>query len=322
MKSKTKVKFFPFSPGIPWTMKSGHVVPKIDMEIWNSCIQDKSVVVTAFGGWIESFMSLSYFEVLRNMNFNGDVYWIGDSRFEKMVLLQGIAKISSIDLRKGMLEKFPVPLFFDKKNNAYFNCLNNYRITKTWYGKYPTENKEIILRQIFSNSLVEWKEEYVPKLRKINSEEYQNWAQSNRFRGGKYIVIFPDGEGCLGWSLMQLKEFVAIMRGRGISIVICSNNLQFYYGMDVYRTLPEVSIVMNLIKNAWMILSEQIDFLLISLAISKAMIFSKIITGVYDLFESANFLGSTNIISCNKVLKPIDVFGALNGQDNINDGNL
>ena len=49
-------KYFPFAPGIPWQVKNGRYIrPEVSGAVLRSVLKDKDIVVSAFGGLLESF---------------------------------------------------------------------------------------------------------------------------------------------------------------------------------------------------------------------------------------------------------------------------
>src|SRR5690606_22885327 len=168
MRSKFSKKFFPFSPGIPWTIKNRkYIVPEIDGNTWNRVLKDKTFIITCYGGLLESFFSLAYCEAIAKIEPYRKITWMGTTDFEYFVNAQGIASINSFDLGANIVDKYPAPIFMDKQNNAYFNVLNNYLETKSYRSKWPYYNKDICLKQLYKNCMLEWNCN-IPKLRNIN----------------------------------------------------------------------------------------------------------------------------------------------------------
>ena len=126
MKSSPKIKYLPFSPGIPWEVKGGIIAPKIDYDLLSEIIDKKKITIIAHGGALESFYSLAIIEML-NYNFpNSSLRWSGENCFFELVKLQGIVSDQADSSLKDLVKKYPAPIFLDKKRNVYFNSLNNY----------------------------------------------------------------------------------------------------------------------------------------------------------------------------------------------------
>src|SRR5690606_19746930 len=208
---------------------------------------------------------------------------------------------------------YPAPIFMDKQNNAYFNVLNNYLETKSYRSKWPYYNKDICLKQLYKNCMLEWNCN-IPKLRNINNENYKQWKKKNNFYDNKkYILIFPDefksfhDEDWLGWDDRQLRELAEMVRHLGITVVSCAKKRidPYYRAGEIVRAPLDLDIITNLILNSFGVLSKDIDFLIMSMMISDStIIMSKDIGGIYDLYDHADFLQSKNMIFTENNLLP------------------
>src|SRR5690554_6700310 len=87
------IKNFPWAPGLSWKIKNGkYVVPELPFELFSKSLKNKDVVVCSFGGLVESFYSLSILELLNNNLIGNKLYWAGNSEYQNLLKLNGLAK--------------------------------------------------------------------------------------------------------------------------------------------------------------------------------------------------------------------------------------
>lgn len=327
MKSRYSTKFFPFSPGIPWTIKNNkYVVPKIDIDVWRKVLADRlDTTVIAHGGLLESFFSLALIEAVNGFDHKRRIEWLGCTEYNSLVRFQGLAFVSSSKLTADDAVRYPVPLFLDRGKGVYFNALNNYRIEKAFNGRYPKRRKEPILQQIFDNALVQWQPNYIPKLRRLGTREYAQWGRRHKVhQRQRYVLVCPDptpfskaGKRALSWSPREVRELSAMLSRFGLAVIVCTDRPGHFYN-TLLRTAPidNLEIICNLLSHAWMILSHDIDFLMVGMMLSKATIVGLHQRGPFDLTRNAEFLGVENVICTNSVtegLSPLDVHAICEG---------
>lgn len=314
---KYKPKFFPFSAGIPWKIERGkYIVPSISREIWYKVLDDKCIIITVFGSLLDSFFSLSVAEMFAAVDPRRKVYWLGNSEHEILVRLQGLCKSSSIILTKDDVERYPTPIFFDKKDNAYFNVLNNYLIKTSYWGLYPKKVNTPILKQIFDNVMVPWNG-YVPKMRNLGSEYYDELVRIGKLRDKSRIVTIvlnENIEDMLDWNIHNIKEFVQLATNRGLRVVVFSKFSNLFYGTKIITCDFDIRNVLQLINKSWMVLSNDINLLIISMMISEAKIIGPALEGPMDLLGNAEFLGVHNdIFTSSDWISPIEAYTICEG---------
>jgi hypothetical protein len=320
---KYNPKYFPFSPGIPWQIKSGkYIIPQIDYFLWNNILEGKNIVVSAYGGYLESFFSLSFIEGLISIDPMRKILWLGNKHHHDLVRMQGMASPCHIDLDDYGLRQYPVPLFFDADGLAYINCLNNYIHTKSYWGQYPIKNKEPVLQQIFANALIPWRG-YAPKLRKLTelSSKFSDWMRMEHLKGGaRFVLLLPESFGsmhnvdCLNWNDQNVREFAAIMRRFGVRVVLCTNRPGLFHGSNVCVAPSDPITILNLLIRAWMVLSRDVDWHIITMLESDAHIVSKHTDNELNLFSNAEFIGAENVISTDSEwYSPMDVYKICEG---------
>ena len=321
MRSKDKpfsVKFFPFAPRIPWKLNYGiYVVPETNHETWNGVIspaESISVVCdSASCGLIETYFSLSYFELFNKSNSGKKLFWAGNDKFNKLIWMNGLAKPSEKIFTNKLLNQYPVPVFLDKKNNVYFNFLNNYIRVSTYYNEFRYVDNAPLLKQIWRNTTIgAWDKRFLPQLRSFSTSKIQKWIGDNRFYMNKpYVCIFPDVKSglsihdgrMLNWNIQQVKAFSAMVRQAGYSSIIFTNNAMAFSGENVIPL--DLEFILYFLSKTKAVLSEEVDFLLLSLMVSENV---KIITlpkkDHTNILANANFIGSAGVICKLKGLTP------------------
>jgi hypothetical protein len=313
---KFKPKFFPFSPGIPWKIERGkYIIPEIDFETWHKVLEGRELIITAFGGLIESFLSLCAAEAIISIKSPKKIYWLGNMNYSYLLQAQGLCKPSIINLKPIILKKYPVPLFFDNNNNAYFNILNNYLKRITYWGLYPEEVLSPITEQITKNIMIPWNG-YIPKLRNLGNDFIDELYKIGRIRLNSKIIsiILNDtSDDILGWTLQNIKEFSQLASRNGWKVLVFTNRQKLFHGSNLLVLEYNLKNILQVIMKSWIVMSNDIDWLLITLSISKAILISKPVNNQFNLFKNAEFLGSTNDIFTDRNLSPIDVVGICEG---------
>lgn len=316
-KKEYKPKFFPFSAGIPWKIERGkYIVPSIERDVWYKVLDDKRIIITAFGSYLESFFSLSVAEMFTALDPRRKVYWLGNSQYEEFVRLQGLCKPSSIALTKDDVERYPTPIFFDKKDNAYFNVLNNYLIKTSYWGLYPKKVKAPILKQIFDNVMVPWNG-YVPKMRNLGLEYYNELVRTGKLREKSRVVTIilnENIEDLLEWNVHNIKEFAQLATNKGLRVVVFSKFSNLFYGTRIITCNFDIRKVLQLVSKSWMVLSNDVNLLIISMMVSEAKIIGPALEGPMDLLGNAEFLGVHNdIFTSRDRISPIEAYTICEG---------
>jgi len=303
-------KFLPFAPGIPWKMKNGYILPKIDQEIWDIALARKEFVVLAYGGPLEVFASFAIAEALRKTEPSRAVFWAGNEAFKNLSPVR-VADVPDLGA------KYPVPLFLDKENGAYFNCLNNYLERKTYLNQYPKKNKRLAFEQIFNNSFLSWSVQYIPTISDTN--KYEEWKKLVGFQDNRrFVLILPEKKysqhhGYLNWNVNQVREAGALLRKFNLPVVVCTDNEGLYYDTSIIHAPMDIDIIIPLLKKSWLLLSDDIDYLIIGLMMSRAHIVSPPVRGIFDLYRHANLFMAENIISTTHELNPLEIYTLCKG---------
>lgn len=316
-KVKYKPKYFPFSAGIPWKVERGkYIIPEIDAETWNEVLKDKNIHIVSFGGALESFFSLSAAEAIFSIDQSKKLYWIGNAQWSSFCRAQGLCKISPIDFTKDLLSEYPVPLFFDKDNNAYFNVLNNYLVRSSYWGLCLEKVESPVLGQIFRNVMIPWNN-YCPKLRSLNNNVFDELCKTGRVKHkSRVITLILDKTECdlLEWNLQNVKEFAQLVSTKDLKLIVFTKNIKIFYGTKIIVEEYNLDRILSIISNSWMILSNTIDWLLISMMLSKAKIIGRTIDGSFNLIKNAEIIESDNEIFTSKDrVSPIDAFTICQG---------
>ncbi len=318
MSVTTKIRYFPFSPGIGWKIKNGkYIIPEINLDVWKKIVHGKKITVVAHGGLLESYFSLCYLEILNYLVPSNKIHWCGNIFFNPLVHLNGIATVN-INCPQSILSKYPTPIFMDKDKNIYFNCLNNYQIVKPYYGGSGYKDKSPIIKQILRNSLTSWENHYAPKFRKLGSlsDSFVNWSKANKFNlRNPYICFFYDigwSEHKLNfkWNENQVKSLAAMLKQQGISTLLFTKYPYKFYNSSAYCIGTDLENIINLIPKSIAVLSDCVDFSFLAMMLSDS---SKIImksTGrKFSPLSNVKFIGlPRNNIVIKKCLTPLDVF--------------
>lgn len=318
------VKFFPFAPGLPWRVLYGkYIIPEMPSSVWHSSLVNKEFHIVCYGGFLESFFSLCYLEVLNYFFPQNKKYWCGNKEYSKIVELNGLAKLNdSISYEK--LSHYPVPLFFDKENGAYFNCLNNYINVYSYYKKIKQyECNRSLARQLVSNLLLPWELRYIPEFRRMSypPEDLAAWAKIARFHFNQpYVIIFPDKTkythhvaSYLDWTPAQVKSLGALLRPLGIKLIIFSDHPSKYYDLNVFILPIRFDYIIYCMKYSKVILSRDIDFVMIGNFISDAVLMGSNFKNQYRLQKVNKAINRENKIFTMPKLKPSDVIEYLKG---------
>lgn len=317
MNRKTHVRYFPFSPGIGWKIRNGkYVVPEINLDVWNKISSGKDIMVVSYGGFIESYISLCYLEILNYIIPNNTLYWCGDSRFDSLIRLNGLARMGSFP--KELLWRYPVPIFMDADKNVYFNCLNNVSKVQPYYGGSGYKDKSPLIKQLLRNSTLPWDKQYLPKMRRSTfpSKEFLQWSKLVKFDLNKpFICIFQDlgwsQHKCTSfkWSETQIKSLSSMLKQKGISTIVFTKVSGKFYGSSVYCMQPLMESILGVIPRAKAVLAEEIDFLLLSAMISNTKVITTCANKCLGPIHNGKFLGlNKNNVFLAKRWNPVEVF--------------
>lgn len=294
-------RYFPFSPGIGWKIKSGkYIVPEINLDVWKKITKNKSITVVCHGGLFESYFSLSYLEMLNYIAPQNKLFWCGDDKFSSLVSLNGLAQLTK-KFQSYNFQNYPVPIFMDAVGDVYFNCLNNYQKIIPYYGGRGYKDKSAIVKQLFRNSTLPWELQYLPKFRRIESNYngLDTWIRSTRFNVNKpYVCICLDTKlsnhsiKTLTWNENDIKCFANTLLKQGTSTVVITERPSKFHN-NAFYCLPSLSLntLLPFISKAEAILSDEIDLLLVGMiSSSTSKIITRQINKTYDLRINAQYL--------------------------------
>lgn len=313
-----KYRVFPFAPGIRWEMGRGRVVlPKIDPSVLNNRLNNKKITVCAFGGLIESALSFCILEMLNYFAPSSDLYWAGYENFYPFLKMNGLAKEYKGKINKSLLKKYPVPLFFNKNDDVYFNCLNNYIYVYNYYRKKSYHNTKAASKQLIDNGLFKWEDRFLPKLRNLDfcNKKAQNYIKLLGVNLNQPFALFICEKtnysiydvDCLGWYPTEIRSLSAILGNYNMPVVVLSNDRNAYrYGSA--HVLPfNFELYFYLMLRANCVFSRDIDFLFLTMMFSNAKIFSLAQPEELKIGKNAKFLKKDNVIYTSKEMNPVDV---------------
>jgi len=135
---------FPFSLGIPWRLDKDEVIePYMSLEVWRNFIKKNSSSPTATvvcpGYLLEAYVASFIPSILSKYNVKVDK-WIMPKYYSSMVnFLSGLDEEIECTSDENIFEEYyrikeaidcyPVPIFFDEKDNTYLNVMFNYAET-------------------------------------------------------------------------------------------------------------------------------------------------------------------------------------------------
>jgi len=314
------MKYFPFAPNIPWYVKQDFIIPKMNADIFSRAIENKDICLVCYGGFFETYFSLSILELLNSIYLGKNFYWKGNLNFYKLVEINNLTCNDKAPIiEKKHLRNYPIPLFFDRENFVYFNCLNDY-VTKISLTEFKRKlNSGPITKQLFLNSFNNWNIKYKPKMRLLKeTKSFKSWSAANNFNlTNKYVLIFPDRIGwsihnCsnLKWNINHIRSLSAMLSLHGYKTIVVTNHKN-YNNHNIISINPDIENIMLLMNNAKAILSEEVDFSLVALLNSSAKIIGLDSDSIFNLYLNNIYLNTTNELFLQKELKVIDVFNAI-----------
>jgi hypothetical protein len=315
--SSFSIKYFPFTPGIPWKLFDGkYIKPELSSISWQNISKNATATAICFGGLIESYLSLSALESINYISPNIKLIWAGDDKYKILCDINGLSKYTD-DLPKDISSRFPTPIFFDKTGNIYFNCLLNYLYIKTYYGAKGYKNSRPIAKQIIDNNLIRWEQQFVPKLRKQTvSKELDQLIKINKLNQNiPIVIILPDKTQftmhkikCLSWTPMQVKSVATLLKHKNTNVIVFSDQPEKYNSIDLIVLPIKLEYILHFIPKALSILSTDIDFLFLANILSSAKIFTEYNKNQFNLNNNNKFFNKTNKIYKKRTLTPRYVF--------------
>lgn len=320
----SNIRYFPYSPNIPWKINNSSkcVIPEIStillMQYLSSC---NNATVVAFGGLLESFLSLSIIEMINATNPGIKVLWSGNDQFKELVRLQGLASYNN-RISSDYIKEFNTPIIKDIKDNVYFNALNNYLTIKNLDTFKYSKNYQYIFKQIYNNGLVPWNNNYIPKFRNLSLiKELDIWLSSNNIKSDtKLALIFPDKQfsihsnSCLNWGVSNIKQFGKELKNKGICPIIITSFPNKYYALQMNVLEFNFNNILFLLNRSYIVVSEKLDILYLAVALSDTKIFTLPLKRHFYLGSYRKFLNKNNKINMIRKIKPEDIIKELNGK--------
>lgn len=312
------IKYFPFSKGIPWRFhwknSKNTLMPRIPFNIFYDSIQHKKIISLAFGGFLESFFSLSLLEIVNKYLPQNELSWLGNKEFFNLVKMNGLVKHCNNSFDKKNLIRFPLPLFFDKNDNAYFNVLANYIDNSISGGKtlYP------LFRQLKDNCMIKWSDDFVPQLRHTDFlEELNTHFNLIKFKENKPFLLFFDSlnnltihkEKSILWNRQQLYSFASMLKQLDIDVIIITNNINQYQGSALKAMPFRFDFAWYMLKKAKFLMSFDIDPLFIGMFISNSIIISNRLNNEYDIEKALKVLRNKNKYYLSDNLSQLEAYG-------------
>jgi hypothetical protein len=296
------IKYFPFSPGIPWKMgkKLNYISSSLPKQAWQNAIsRANEIVIICLGGVLEAYVSLMYMEMIKRYVPAKKISWYGPEQFYPLIIQQGLAQPIKIELPLNFELKYPTPMFLDTENTLYINSLFNYLKILNLDGEFIYKNNRPLIRQIYSNTTQPWDLSYLPILRNLEiSNELDLWIKANKFFFNQpFICIFPDKENnlsqhtlsCLNWTINEIKCLNTILKQSGIKLVIFTNQPGKFYGDSFYLLPTKLEFITHFLTRTKAVVSESIDFILISYLMNQTPMIGYNYRSPYDFLANQKF---------------------------------
>lgn len=308
-------RVFPFCPGIAWKIKDNKFVrPSQKLDSYMHLINKKDLVVTAYGELLESVMSLSLLEMLNHITPESKLYWSGDTKYQELIKWQGLAQMGP-SLPDNVRHLYPTPIFQDRNNRTYFNCLHNYKNLISWDKLSSDVTNKILPAQIFQNSCVGWNVKYLPQFRNfIESPEFFDWQRRSKFdpRRPSILIIPDDGYSIhteakhrtLDWFPVDVKRLADLTFGSGLQILVLTHRPERYYHSNINLIPTKLNCIFSILKQVKYIMSRRIDWLIMGLMYSNATIISH--PQIYDsnLINMREYFGKSNVLEFIRDITP------------------
>lgn len=311
--------YFPFAPGLPWKIKNKIIIPTLEPAILYKAINDRDVTIIVNGGLFESFMSLFYLETLNYSSPTTKLQWSSVRNHHTIFHMNGLATYCGHQFDNAFLKKYPVPVFLDQKNNVFFNCLNNYIDIYRYTGGKPIKNKIAIGKQILANLTIPITLQSIPRFRNATDSEFKQWCRINHIVSTQpYICLFVDTNvsihhvQCLKWNTSQIRAFSSILKQHGYQIIICTDAPGKYYGFTTAPT--RYDITHWLLRSASFVMATEIDFLLLSIYLSKAKIITEPTNHQFSFGKHAKLFQKNDDICTLKNPSPVVVADLIRGE--------
>lgn len=308
--------YFPFAPGIKYSLKNGRYVElQLDQSAWKKIFTNKEVIIACFGGFLESYFATSIAKAIKHISPSTEVYWNGKSDYLHFGELPQFNGTKSI-LNKELINNYPVPLFYDQEQKVVFmNILFNYIYKYTYRGDFGYHDKKSVFSQIFRNSFLEWDKNYLFDYN-YDDVDFRLWLKQCKLSLNENIILlFPDETGLsihdqssLEWSVMDVKSFAGMLTRTNYRLVICSSNPQKYYGIRAVFLPPKPSYIFNMVTNAAIVLSKEVDFTIISGIVGNSFAYSLKLKNELSVDKNFKFLNVEPSIEISKEITPIRVF--------------
>jgi hypothetical protein len=310
-----KTKYFPWAPAIPFKIKAGrYLLPELSQDAWQKAFSNNDIVATCFGGLFESYYSGACHEALNKLLPGKTLYWSGNEKFNLIIPYGALAQSKSF-IEEVQVKKYPTPIFFDKDGHTYINCLLNYIDKYTFKGDYIGIDKNPVSFQLFRNIMVEWSRDYLPQLRNFEEpEDIKKFIKTNKFNMLKpFILLIPERTGVsmheergIDWGMQEVRSFISMIRPM-INVVIATDYPHKYNKLG-YFIKPSIENILYLIQKSSYILSNEIDYLLISLMLGNNILICNSKPGNLNINANKEYLKSENKIYCYEKVEPFAAY--------------
>lgn len=249
MQKNDGVTFFPFSRDIPWQTSNKIIKPDIPVEMWNKHIKNNPINILCPGYLLEAIISSYAEDILASKRMRVS-NWIIPSYYAKALLLFGVDINVPEDGKNPVVEYhrllearngYPSPVFFDKRDNVYFNMLFCYGKYMATYNRTKGNNIKPFYKQIINNLCMG--NNIRLNLNKFDYQKGYDLAYDFLYRYGvdkddKYFIIdcsniflmTHDKRASYSFSMFpeQVREIVYLLKMNNIKAIIMSEDFPLY----------------------------------------------------------------------------------------------
>lgn len=313
-------KIFPFCPEVLWKTSGGIIKDKLDVDRWNKIFKDRERgCVIAYGGLLESFLSLSIAEIYAKHNPILKLSWAGNTFFQPLVRYSGLFKDCVERDLSRYKSLYPCPIFIENDYvyfNSLINCYKYYDIA----GIAVRENTGLVSKQILLNSHLGDKI-IIPKMRRFEPpEKIIQWMKLNKFNPNLPFVLLVPGklysnhkkDLIKNWNSSSYKALANLCSNAGYQVVVLTDN-NVFVNQYIKVAPPSLEFLLYFImNNPKLVVTESVDVSLVSGLLAD----SKLVTNkqVFNLNIKANleFCGRKNsVLRKSRYISPIEIYNFL-----------
>lgn len=253
--------FFPFSKGIPWRLRNGIINPKLSDLLWDKFVAGLCGHVICAGLFLEHLLLPQFINNLNKNKISVRTDYIS-SYYDDMLSAIGVPFIENEDpaanpiddFKKSIkiMDRFPSPVFFNKKNQAFFNMCLNAGMARTPEQEQRGIRSDPFFEKILSNTCREYIPEKVVLDRKLIDPAYKQFCSRFKINPDKKFIIIDNEKEFINstdtdvmylygkrLSIIDIQALAKILELHGINILLISDEYKFrFFGYNVVHIEP------------------------------------------------------------------------------------